>query len=390
MANSAGTVVDHVNYNAFGAVAGETNPSVGDRFKYTGREYDSETGLYNYRARFYMPTLGVFMSEDPLGFCAGDANLRRYVANRPTGATDPSGMQAIADFGGLISSQIEVLTTLLEFGGDDPYSFRVGGKGGRIGAGLSGDFSLTGPLGGGIDGNLNLTDPSKSGPQLNIGDAVFNNGDEGIANKAGAKALSAAAKQGFEVDPKPTPFPAGEFQFFVESTAYKKSYFDHFLARFNVALYGGVAEELSLIAKYAVTDDASTLVQVRDKQGIWEAHAFATRTPTLPNQGDSPDGDNPPPPDGSFGFRGNGPSPGAGNPEDGDGDDGDGSGGGGGCCGGIFMARSYLSGVYSQGWAEPTTIRVGLQLEAEGSCMHFANTYFVYQQMHHKTLNTNR
>lgn len=392
LVNSAGAVVDHVDYNAFGAVVGETHPSVGDRFKYTGREYDSETGLYNYRARYYMPTLGIFMSEDPLGFCAGDANLRRYVANRPTGATDPSGMQAIADFGGLIASQIEVLTTLLEFGGDDPYSFRVGGKVGQIGAGLSGDFSLTGPLGGGIDGNLNLTDPSKSGPQLNIGDAVFNNGDEGIANKAGAKALSAAAKQGFEPDPKPTPFPAGEFQFFVESTAYKKSYFDHFLARFNVALYGGVAEELNLIAKYAVTDDASTLVQVRDKQGIWEAHAFATRTPTLPNQGKnpSPGGDNPPPPDGGFGFSGNGPSPGAGNPDDGDGDDGDGSSGGGGCCRGIFLARSYLPDAYSQVWAEPSTIRTSLQLESDNSCLHFANTYFVYQTMNRRKLNTNR
>ncbi len=392
LVNSAGAVVDHVDYNAFGAVVAETHPSVGDRFKYTGREYDSETGLYNYRARYYMPTLGIFMSEDPLGFCAGDANLRRYVANRPTGATDPSGMQAIADFGGLIASQIEVLTTLLEFGGDDPYSFRVGGKGGQIGAGLSGDFSLTGPLGGGIEGNLNLTDPSKSGPQLNIGDAVFNNGDEGIANKAGAKALSAAAKQGFEPDPKPTPFPAGEFQFFVESTAYKKSYFDHFLARFNVALYGGVAEELNLIAKYAVTDDASTLVQVRDQQGIWQAHAFATRTPTLPNQGKnpSPGGDNPPPPDGGFGFSGNGPSPGAGNPDDGDGDDGDGSSGGGGCCGGIFVARSYLPDAYSQVWAEPSTIRTSLQLESDNSCLHFANTYFVYQTVNRQKLNTNR
>jgi len=53
---------------------------------------DRFTGLYNNRARWYDAGAGRFISEDPIGFAAGDANLYRYCGNSPTNATDPSGM----------------------------------------------------------------------------------------------------------------------------------------------------------------------------------------------------------------------------------------------------------------------------------------------------------
>jgi RHS repeat-associated protein len=61
------------------------------RFGYTGRELDTETGLYYYRARYYDAAVGRFISEDPIGFSAGDTNLYRYVFNNATNYTDPSG-----------------------------------------------------------------------------------------------------------------------------------------------------------------------------------------------------------------------------------------------------------------------------------------------------------
>ena len=64
------------------------------RFGYTGREQDAETGLDYYRARYYDSAVGRFISEDPIGFGAGDANLYRYVGNSPTNYTDPSGLEA--------------------------------------------------------------------------------------------------------------------------------------------------------------------------------------------------------------------------------------------------------------------------------------------------------
>ena len=56
--------------------------SLVNSFQYTGRESDPETGLYYYRARYYDPNAGRFLSEDPLGFEAG-INKYVYVENRP-------------------------------------------------------------------------------------------------------------------------------------------------------------------------------------------------------------------------------------------------------------------------------------------------------------------
>ncbi len=58
---------------------------------YTGREYDPETGLYYYRARYYHAELGKFIGRDPIVYRAADVNLYRYVGNDPTSTFDPSG-----------------------------------------------------------------------------------------------------------------------------------------------------------------------------------------------------------------------------------------------------------------------------------------------------------
>ena len=100
IANNSGAIVDHLGYDAFGAVTIETDPSYGDRFKFTGRELDPVTGLYYYRARWYDATAGRFLSEDPIGFGGGDANLSRYVGNAPSLWADPSGMVTSIGLGG--------------------------------------------------------------------------------------------------------------------------------------------------------------------------------------------------------------------------------------------------------------------------------------------------
>jgi RHS repeat-associated protein len=86
-----GNLIDHIDYDSFGNVVAETDSSAGDRFKFNGREYEPELGLYSYRARFYDPRLGRFINEDSLGLGGGDPNLYRYVFNAPTNYTDPTG-----------------------------------------------------------------------------------------------------------------------------------------------------------------------------------------------------------------------------------------------------------------------------------------------------------
>ncbi len=69
-----------------------TDTTNAPRRSYTGREPDQHTGLIYYRARWFDAKLGRFISEDPIGFAAGDANLSRYVGNSTPNAVDPSGL----------------------------------------------------------------------------------------------------------------------------------------------------------------------------------------------------------------------------------------------------------------------------------------------------------
>jgi RHS repeat-associated protein len=91
LVDNNGVVVNHITYDSFGKVVAQSNASVEFRYGYTGREQDGETGLDYYRARYYDAGNGRFLSEDPIGFGAGDGNLTRYVFNSPTNFTDPSG-----------------------------------------------------------------------------------------------------------------------------------------------------------------------------------------------------------------------------------------------------------------------------------------------------------
>jgi len=79
-----------VRYDGFGDVLTESNPSSGDRYKYTGREADVG-GLLFLRDRVLDLGSGRFLTRDRMGFAAGDANLTRYVGNGFTNGTDPSG-----------------------------------------------------------------------------------------------------------------------------------------------------------------------------------------------------------------------------------------------------------------------------------------------------------
>jgi len=88
-----------MDYTAFGTPYGHGDFS-GPHLNIgrAGREYDGDTCLYYNRARWYDPKIHRFISEDPIGFAAGDANLYRYCGNSPTNFTDPSGQFV---FGGL-------------------------------------------------------------------------------------------------------------------------------------------------------------------------------------------------------------------------------------------------------------------------------------------------
>jgi RHS repeat-associated protein len=100
LTNSSGTITDAYTYESFGSLAASTG-STTNPFRFTGREFDPETGLYYYRARYYDSAIGRFLSEDPIRFRAG-MNFYSYVFNDPTQWRDPNGKGV--DLGGILDS----------------------------------------------------------------------------------------------------------------------------------------------------------------------------------------------------------------------------------------------------------------------------------------------
>jgi RHS repeat-associated protein len=97
LTNSSGALVETQRYTAYGESAGGSLT----RYGFTGRELDSQTGLMHYRARWYDPAQGRFLSQDPIGF-GGGANFYAYTGGNPVNFTDPSGMSAGTFFNGFM------------------------------------------------------------------------------------------------------------------------------------------------------------------------------------------------------------------------------------------------------------------------------------------------
>ena len=89
LSSSTGTLPQTYKYDSFGNLTGSTG-SVTNPFQFTARENDAETGLYYYRARYYDPSVGRFLSEDPIQF-KGGINFYAYVGNNAINYKDPSG-----------------------------------------------------------------------------------------------------------------------------------------------------------------------------------------------------------------------------------------------------------------------------------------------------------
>jgi RHS repeat-associated protein len=88
-----GTVENHLAYSSFGELLSETSsPTHSPLHRYTGRPFETSIGVQYNHNRWYDANVGRWISEDPIGFAGGDANLMRYVANQPIARIDPHGL----------------------------------------------------------------------------------------------------------------------------------------------------------------------------------------------------------------------------------------------------------------------------------------------------------
>ena len=90
LTNAQGQIVNTYQTSVFGVETSVTE-GINNPYQFTGREYDRDTGLYYYRARYYDPQIGRFISEDPLGFMGGP-DFYPYAGNNPVTFLDPYGL----------------------------------------------------------------------------------------------------------------------------------------------------------------------------------------------------------------------------------------------------------------------------------------------------------
>ena len=90
--NLDGEVSQHIEYVPFGEVfIEERNNTWNTPYLFNAKEFDEETGMYYYGARYYEPRLSLWMSCDPIGERAYDKSIYNYCSNNPVIRIDPDG-----------------------------------------------------------------------------------------------------------------------------------------------------------------------------------------------------------------------------------------------------------------------------------------------------------
>ncbi|XZE20551.1 RHS repeat domain-containing protein [Pirellulaceae bacterium SH449] len=99
MTTSTGAVAERYAYTAYGQpticnASGSvlTSSAVGNRYTYTGREWDETLGLHHFRARWMSPLAGRFLGRDPIGVYALHFNTFEFVRGNALRSLDPSGL----------------------------------------------------------------------------------------------------------------------------------------------------------------------------------------------------------------------------------------------------------------------------------------------------------
>ena len=97
LVDADGSVAVSFSYDSWGnllSADGDETPAAALRFTWQGREYSNATALYSFRARWYDPASGRWLSKDPIGL-EGGLNLYEAFGKNPVCFVDPTGLKII-------------------------------------------------------------------------------------------------------------------------------------------------------------------------------------------------------------------------------------------------------------------------------------------------------
>jgi RHS repeat-associated protein len=95
VADGFGNVEKRIDYDSFGNIINDKNPSFETPFGFAGGLHDRETGLVRFGYRDYDPDVGRWTAKDPIGFWGADVDLYGSSLNDPVNRIDPEGTLGI-------------------------------------------------------------------------------------------------------------------------------------------------------------------------------------------------------------------------------------------------------------------------------------------------------
>jgi RHS repeat-associated protein len=98
VADASGNMVKRIDYDSFGNIISDSDPSFEVPFGFDGGLHDQDTGLVRFGYRDYDPDTGRWTAKDPIFFTGGDTDLYGYCLNNPINFIDPTGQFGIAGF----------------------------------------------------------------------------------------------------------------------------------------------------------------------------------------------------------------------------------------------------------------------------------------------------
>lgn len=95
--NSQGQAVQYIHYMPYGEVwVNQQTSRYDERFKFTGKERDTETGYDYFGARYYSPMIGHWLSPDPLANKYPNISPYAYCSWNPLKYVDPNGKSPLS------------------------------------------------------------------------------------------------------------------------------------------------------------------------------------------------------------------------------------------------------------------------------------------------------